>query len=145
VRRKDKGNHRLKLKLQALLFLMVGLMIVTPLFLMVSCGPAAGFSSLSRPTPIPQPVTKSFKTACTVTVAEIPPQHGEGWRWFQVSTTGSGCGLGPKWTITPYTASVFPWPEDNSIAYAGGQNGTYTVTATFEQGSGSIQFTINHS
>lgn len=107
---------------------------------------ACGRLGPAAPSPgriIPQP---RVKATCLVSVATIPepPGGGHGWTWVQASTSGGGCGSGPTWTIKPEGADVFPWHEDPLIAYIGGEEGTYQVTATFVGGFGSANVTITH-
>lgn len=79
---------------------------------------------------------------CDVRVQQIPPQHGEGYLWVKSEVDGH-CGDGPKWSIAPAGADIFAWSPAN-IAYIGGQEGTYVVTAQYNGGSGSLTIQITH-
>jgi hypothetical protein len=107
---------------------------------------SCSFTNRSPSTPSRLPNTNNGQnTVCLVRVEIIPDVQGEGYIWLQSTDTTGLCGAGPKFSISnPSQATIFPWPADPTIAYVGGHEGFYTVTASYDNGNGQIAIQIEH-
>lgn len=80
---------------------------------------------------------------CMVTLKQIKDVAGFGFTWIEATLNGCNNADTITWSISP-DIGIFVWPEDPNIAYFGGPNGTYTITASVPEGQGTITITISH-